>query len=119
MTFRSGILLVHRLLFTALLAFTLYNALTPGRPSLGGYSDKVWHALAFYVLSLSAACAAPRAPALAIAAAMAGLGVLIEVLQTLPAVNRSASIADWIADLVGIGAGLAPALIWRWRARFG
>lgn len=110
-------LAAHRVLFLLLLAFTLWNALQPGRPSIGGLSDKVWHATAFYVLTLSAACAAPRLPIAYTAAALAALGVAIELLQRLPAVNRSMSFADWIADLVGIAAAVAPALVWRWRDR--
>ena len=55
---RRALLTAHRILFLLLLALTLYKALEPAAASLGGVSDKIWHFLAFYVLSLSAASAA-------------------------------------------------------------
>jgi len=114
---RRRILLAHRLLFWFLVAFTLANALRPG-PSAGpGLNDKLLHFLAFYVLSLSAACAAPRLHPVWIGAALLGLGIAIEILQMAPLIGRSASFLDLLADLAGIAAALVPAAVYGWRAR--
>ncbi|HEX2562239.1 hypothetical protein [Phenylobacterium sp.] len=114
---RSAILIAHRLIFVALLGFTLFHALEPGASGVGGLSDKFWHFLAFYVLSLSAACAAPRLNLALLAGAMLGFGLVIEGLQRLPAIGRSASLLDVLAGVAGICAALLPALVMRWRAR--
>jgi VanZ family protein len=69
--------------------------------------DKLVHLLLFAALAVSGRWAGlPRAP-------LAGLLVLYaavsEVLQGLPALGRSASVADWVADVAGVLLGL---LLW-------
>ena len=67
--------------------------------------DKVVHASLFLALAVTGRWAGARP------AALAGLLVLYaagsEVVQGLDAVGRSASVADWLADVVGVLAGLA------------
>jgi len=74
--------------------------------------DKIVHASLFLVLAVTGRWAGVRR------AALAGLLVLYaagsEVVQGLDAVGRSASVADWLADVVGVLAGLA---VWAALAR--
>ena len=83
-------------------------ALLPGyafpAPLLG--PDKVEHALAFLVLTLLAASGWRQLPLWFISLAMMTYGLLIELIQGWPGLQRSPSFADVLADLVGIGLGL-------------
>jgi VanZ family protein len=45
---------------------------------------------------------------------LVGYAALSEVVQGLSALERSASVADWAADVVGVLAGL---LAWTWAGR--
>jgi hypothetical protein len=74
--------------------------------------DKLVHLLLFAALAVSGRWAGVRAGVLG------GLLVLYaavsEVLQGISALGRSASVADWVADTVGVLAGL---LAWAWAGR--
>jgi hypothetical protein len=76
--------------------------------------DKLVHLLLFAALAASGRWAGARAGVLG------GLLVLYaavsEVVQGLSALERSASVADWVADVAGVAAGL---LGWAWAARRG
>ena len=115
----TRILAAARASFAMLLAFTLVNALQPGPGQLGELNDKLWHFLAFYVLALNAACAAPGVRLILLAAGLIGLGGLIEALQLLPQIGRSGSLFDVMADVAGIAAALGPVLVLQWRSRWG
>ncbi|MEN9925612.1 MAG: hypothetical protein RL268_1738 [Pseudomonadota bacterium] len=100
---------VTRLLLWLAALFALVMALLPQPPVLpGAASDKAQHMLAFAVLSLLSALAYPQRRLGEIFIAMAVFGALIEVLQLIPALGRSADIADWIADC---GASLAVLVV--------
>ncbi|SHN86420.1 hypothetical protein SAMN05660350_03939 [Geodermatophilus obscurus] len=74
--------------------------------------DKLVHLLLFAALAASGRWAGVRAGVLA--------GILVvyaavsEVVQGVSALERSASVADWVADVVGVLAGL---LAWAWAGR--
>ena len=74
--------------------------------------DKLVHLLLFAALAVSGRWAGVRAGVLG------GLLVLYaavsEVVQGISALGRSASVADWVADTVGVLAGL---LAWAWAGR--
>jgi hypothetical protein len=74
--------------------------------------DTLVHLLLFAALAVSGRWAGVRAGVLA------GLLVLYaavsEVVQAGSALGRSGSVADWVADVVGVLAGL---LAWTWAAR--
>lgn len=78
--------------------------------------DKAKHAFAFYVLAVLAAASVPSRPLVWPAAAVAGYGVLIELVQ--PLFGREGSGLDLVADAVGMAAALAPLALARWRRRF-
>jgi VanZ family protein len=87
------------------LAVVFWLALSPvdDLPTVS-MADKVQHALAFSTLTLAYGLMFPGRPR-RLAAAMLGLGILIEVLQGVMPFGRDAEFADVIADAVGITAG--------------
>ena len=74
--------------------------------------DKVEHLLAYAALTVWFAGLFVRARYGWIALALAGLGMLIEVLQGLMGAGRRADAWDLAANLLGIGLGLAVAVRW-------
>jgi VanZ family protein len=105
-----------RLLFWSALAFAFVMAVLPHPPRLpGSPGDKIQHILAFLVLSALAPAAYREARLAAIAAGLSAFGVLIEIVQTVPALNRDASVLDWLADSAAIAAVLGVVLLWRRR----
>lgn len=87
-------------------------ALWPGNsrlPALFGW-HVVNHLAAFIVLTMLARAAWPRLDRVWLFAALMAHGAAIELLQSLPVINRAMSIYDWGVDAVGIGAGLV--LVW-------
>jgi hypothetical protein len=92
-----------RLAFWAALLFAFVMAVIPQPPQLpGAPSDKVQHILAFSVLTALAVIGYPQIPLLHIGLALAAFGALIEVIQLIPALNRSADFIDWVADVVAV-----------------
>jgi len=96
------------------LAFTAITvlALLPGPaapPRLLGI-DKLEHAAAFLVLTLLAAFGWRGLPLWFISLAMITHGLVIELIQGSPILQRTASFADIVADAIGI----ALALILSW-----
>lgn len=73
-------------------------------PSLDSieHADKIYHALAFAGLALPIATLRPNWLFVAVPV-YAAFGGLIEIIQ--PFVGRDCSLADWVADLTGIGLG--------------
>ena len=89
--------------------------LLPGNPS-----DKLQHLAAFAGLAALAAMAYPRVRLPRIAIGLALYGALIEIVQSIPALRRSAELMDWMADIAGLALALAAAaLIRRRRIRTG
>lgn len=108
-----------RLLFWSAFLLAFAMALHPRPPLLPtDPPDKVQHFVAFLTLGLLAARAYPKASLLAIAAGLAGAGALIELIQLVPALNRSGSLLDWVADLAGIAAAVGATAFFRRRRRF-
>ncbi len=64
--------------------------------------DKLAHASAYAVLMALCCLAHPGAARWRMAIALATLGVLDELGQSIPAVGRSADFDDWLADVAGI-----------------
>jgi hypothetical protein len=100
---------IASVLFWLALAITLVMATLPSPPKMHmQVGDKLTHMSAFAALSLFAWLAFPKRGVVWLFAVMAMLGAVIEVLQLIPALQRDADVADWIADC---GASLAVLVI--------
>jgi VanZ family protein len=73
------------------------------------------HILAFTVLTALASLAYPRLNPAVLFATLAGLGALIEMLQSIPSLGRDAEWSDWLADSLAILAVLCIAALIRRR----
>ena len=74
--------------------------------------DKLVHLLLFAALAVSGRWAGARAGVLG--ALLVLYAAVSEVVQGVTALERSASVADWVADAIGVLAGL---LGWAWAGR--
>ena len=74
--------------------------------------DKLVHLLLFAALAVSGRWAGARAGVLGVLLVL--YAAVSEVVQGLSALERSASVADWVADAIGVLAGL---LGWAWAGR--
>lgn len=101
--------------FWLALAGGLWLALTPltGPPPVSGPWDKVEHAAGLYVLTVLALAAFPGAARWKIAVGLTGYGALVEALQAIPALNRTADLADLAADMLGVALALLPTFLRR------
>ena len=97
-------------LFWLLIMFTTVLMLIELAPKQGGwpYWDKVQHATIFAVLT-SLAVFAYRQLIIGLCVGLAAYGALIECLQSMITITRTASVGDWLADVAGIAIGL---LLW-------
>ena len=87
-------------------------ALWPGDsdpPSLFG-RHVINHIFAFLVLTMLARAAWPHIRRVWLFLALMVYGALIELLQAIPALQRTASLADLVTDAIGIAIGLV--LVW-------
>ena len=88
-----------RFVFFGAVLFAVIMACIPEPPQIPGQPfDKAQHAIAFAVLTLLAQWSYPAARKWQIVVSLAALGALIEAAQAIPAVNRDASLLDWLAD---------------------
>lgn len=107
-----------RTLFWAALVFAFVMAILPQPPQLPGEpTDKFQHMLAFGTLTLLLTAGYPRLALWRVVLVMAAFGAAIEVVQLIPALNRTGDVADWWADMGAVAVVLAPAALWRWRQR--
>ncbi|SNS07549.1 hypothetical protein SAMN06893096_101716 [Geodermatophilus pulveris] len=81
-------------------------------PSAPPGVDTLVHLLLFAALAASGRWAGARAGTLAWL--LVGYAAVSEVVQGVSALGRSASVADWAADVVGVLTGL---LAWTWAGR--
>jgi len=100
--FRSNLVLLARCLFYGALLGGCYLAFSPGGTNLHAhFNDKLLHAAGFFVMMGLAHFAYPYSRRGFVIIGLALFGVFIELVQAyLP--YRSFSLADWVADLVGI-----------------
>jgi VanZ family protein len=76
-----------------------------------GHWDKFIHGAGCFVLTILAAMAYPRTALPLVGLGILAFGGLIEVLQAMPMIDRDASLGDLLADAVGIGSALIPAML--------
>jgi hypothetical protein len=92
-----------RILFCAAVVVALLFALLPHpHDPFGTMWDKYKHMLVFAVLSVLAAFGWRDAPLPRIGERLSFLGALIEVFQSIPALQRDCDPKDWIADTLAI-----------------
>jgi membrane associated rhomboid family serine protease len=114
----SGALQVHgplsRGVFAVVVLVSLAVLFAPGSdvPSAPPGVDKVIHTALFAALALSGRWAGIGRPVLPIL--LVAYAAVSEVVQGLGPLDRSASVADWVADVIGLLLGLA---LWRFLAR--
>lgn len=84
-----------------------------GAEEILGMSDKVAHAVAFGALLMIAFFAFPFRRRFDMMLIALAVGAAVEIAQTY--VARSSSLADWVADAVGVYAVYAVSMIERWR----
>jgi VanZ family protein len=89
----------------ALVSLAVLFAPASDVPSAPPGVDKVVHALLFLALALTGRWAGVRQSLLG--AALVGYAVVSELVQGLTPLDRSMSVGDWLADVVGVVAGLA------------
>jgi VanZ family protein len=99
-------------LSTVLLAAVFFACLKPdfGPPAPAGF-DKVEHMTAYVLLALWFTGLVSRGRYWAVGAGLMALGLLIEVLQWLMNLGRSAEALDMLANTLGVGVGIAIALL--------
>ena len=68
--------------------------------------DKLAHAIGYGGMTALCLLAFPRRSPWLVALSMAGLGVVDELTQAIPGLNRTCDAADWAADLIGIAVAL-------------
>lgn len=81
---------------------SLPNLHVPGNPP-----DKLLHFLAFFVLTVLAQLAFPLAKMRMLLLGLGALGAGIELIQAIPAIDRDASLTDWLADMAAIVIAIA------------
>ncbi|GHA85006.1 hypothetical protein GCM10009069_05150 [Algimonas arctica] len=103
-----------RLLFWGAAAFALIMACLPQLVALPGHpGDKLLHIIAFMALALLAALAYPRVRLLSVLAGLSLFGALIELVQLIPALNRTGDWTDWAADTLAAAAVLGCVFLLR------
>jgi VanZ family protein len=95
-----------------LLAAVLFASLQPGfGPAVPANFDKVEHLAAYVLLALWFSGLVARSRYWVVACGLLALGVVVEMLQWLMNLGRSAEVLDMLANALGVGLGLAIALL--------
>ena len=89
------------ILFWSAAAFVLIMASLPHAPELKVQSgDKILHMIAFAVLALLGALAYPALRLIVLLLGLSAFGMVIELIQLIPALNRTADWRDLAADIM-------------------
>ncbi len=110
---------VVRVGFLLSLAAVIFAALAPpGWTPRILFSRHLEHFAAFYVATVMAAAALPRAKLMRLGAGMALFAALLELIRVLPSEHRIWAVSAAQADIGGILAALAPIVAERFRGLF-
>ena len=102
------------ILFWSAAAFALIMASLPHAPELKVESgDKFLHMIAFAVLALLGTIAYPALRLTVLLLGLSAFGMLIELSQLIPALNRTADWSDLAADILTAAAVLGAIFIFR------
>ena len=91
------------------LLLLIYFSLMPTVPSPAEVSDKILHFIAYGGLTALAAAAWPRLALLWLLLGVSAVGALLELMQGLLSIGRTASFGDQLANMSGAALAL---LIW-------
>ena len=83
----------------------------PPHTPLDRFGDKVQHMLAFATLAGLATLAYGREARWRIIERLCSLGAVIEVIQSIPWLNRTSDVRDWLADCVVVVIAVAIAAL--------
>ena len=97
------------LIITAVLIVAMLWPINQPPPAPDG-SDKVVHLIAFAALAFPLARTG-RFGLVPVFVGASAFGGILELIQ--PSFERSADMQDWIADIAGVGLGIALALLYR------
>ncbi len=92
-----------RLAFFMSVLFALVMASLPSPNVPGNPPEMLLHAGAFFALTILAQLAFPRAKTWLLLLGLSALGAGIELIQSIPLINRDASFTDWLVDMIAIG----------------
>ena len=81
-------------------------------------SSHVAHFAGFYLLAFASAAAAKRVPLLTLGCFIAAFAVLLELIRAAVWLPLSTGYLDWVGDMAGIVAALAPMLLQKIRNTF-
>jgi len=81
-------------------------------------SPNLQHFAAFYVLTLCALAALPRTRLRTVAVGVGGFATVLEALHLLAGAPLGPLTDNWVADLGGLSAAVAPVIVERFRRRF-
>ena len=104
-----------RALFWVVLVATVALALLPmpsGLP-VSSLGDKVDHMIAFATLAALGSIAFAEFPPPRLVERLVFLGAGIEVVQSIPALNRDCDVLDWAADTLAVVVVVALFVAWR------
>ena len=103
--------------FYAATAFAVVMALIPQPPytPTREFGDKVEHIIAFAVLAALANLGFPESTKRTIVERLSFLGAAIEVVQSIPALNRDCEPLDWLADTLAVAVVTLGFALWRRR----
>jgi VanZ family protein len=94
----------ERFLFWLAASFATSMALLPKPPHLpiDRFGDKFAHGLAFLVITVLAQLAFTQSSRWRVAERLSFFGALIEVAQSIPALQRDSDIRDWMVDTLAV-----------------
>ena len=112
--------LLARIVFWPAAAFAVTMALLPQPPRLpvDQLGDKFEHILAFTVLAVLANLGFPATERIRLIERPSFLGAVIEVVQSVPELNRDCNLGDWVADSLAVLVVTTGFALWsRWHRR--
>ena len=92
--------------------------LTPSARPKVLHSHNLEHFAAFYVMTLAALAALPRARLRRVVVGVGCFAAVLESVRYIAGGPFSPALDNWVADIGGVVAGIAPILVERFRRRF-
>jgi len=108
-----------RAVFWLATMFAVTMAIVPQPPytPVEEFGDKVEHIVAFATLAALACLGFPEAAKRSIVERLSFLGAAIEVVQSIPALNRDCDVRDWLVDTATVALVALAFAAWNKRRR--